>query len=242
MNKNAQTYIGFVVLVLIVGAGFFLLRDKKENIPIDVNNNVTEVPDNITPAPEKPIETKPDANKQTGLTAGQKTLLAKLQKSVDARDFETFAGILLEVYKKEWGGIKEFGALESKLYVYATNEYWVKGDLGNSLKVSTIVYNKVPEAWRFRYLRIITLHKYGRNAFEKGDLSVAEDYANQILQMMYRPEGAHLLADVYISRIETNLKDGNMNMAKQNLDFIWDFEVSQDRRDKLNELKRQIEK
>ncbi|MEK7069216.1 MAG: hypothetical protein AAB945_00275, partial [Patescibacteria group bacterium] len=92
----------------------------------------------------------------------------------------------------------------------------------------------------FRYLRIVTLHKYGRNAFDVGDLKTAEDYANQILQMMFRPEGANLLADVYIKKIETNVKDGNTNLAKQNLDFIWDYEVSADRRTILEDLKKQL--
>ena len=123
------------------------------------------------------------------------------------------------------------------MYVYATDEYWKKGDLANSLRVSTIVYNQVPEAWRFRYLRIITLEKYGRNAFNSGDLKTAENYANQILQMMFRPEGADLLADIYISKINTNIKDGNTTLAKQNFNFIRDYEISANRREILNELK-----
>ena len=89
-------------------------------------------------------------------------------------------------------------------------------------------------------MRIITLEKYGRNALNKGDLQTAENYANQILQMMFRPEGADLLADIYISKINTNIKDGNVSLAKQNLNFIWDYEVSTDRREILNDFKKQL--
>lgn len=238
MNENTQKYLSFLVVVIVIIGGFLLLKNKVPKVEDTILN--TEVKDDVVNPIDTTVPIKPIVDNTSGLTGAQKALLIQLQKTVDARDFESFANVLLEVYKKKWNGVKEFMALESKLYVYATNEYWVKGDLENSLRVSTIVYNKVPEGWRFRYLRILTLHKYGRNAFESGDLTTAENYANQILQMMYRPEGANLLADVYISKIETNMKDGNIDTAKQNLEFIWDFEVNQGRRDILIDLKRQL--
>lgn len=239
MNENTQKYLAFLVVVIVIIGGFLLLKSKIPKANIILN---TEIKDDAVNSVDTTASKPVVGNTTSNLTEAQKVLLVQLQKTVDARDFESFANVLLEVYKKKWNGVKEFMALESKLYVYATNEYWAKGDLKNSLKVSTIVYNKVPEGWRFRYLRIVTLHKYGRNAFESGDLATAENYANQILQMMYRPEGAHLLADVYISKIETNIKDGNIDMAKQNLEFIWDFEVNQNRRDILTNLKGQLYK
>ena len=241
--QTIQKYISFIVIILVIILGAFLvLKGEKANAPADTwtsDVQVVELKD-IATTPDK-TEVKPNINNtQTNLIKEQQDFLVKLQKAVDTRDFETFASVLQEVYKNQWSKIKEFEKTESKLYVYATDTYWVKGDLENSLRVSTIVYNKVSEAWRFRYLRIVTLEKYGRNAFNAGDLKTAEGYANQILQMMYRPEGANLLADVYISKINTSIKDGNTTLAKQNLGFIWDFEVSADRRATLTDLKTQL--
>jgi len=45
---------------------------------------------------------------------------------------------------------------------------------------------------------------------------------------------------VYIKKTESNLAQENKVTAASNMDFIWDYEVSQDRRDKLNELKQAI--
>lgn len=244
-NLNKQKYISFIIIIIVIILGVYLIwNGKKVDAPADTTN--VEIKDNInipvdvvSPVDDSGTNPTTDAT-QTNLTKEQQNLLTKLQKNVDARDFESFANTLLEVYKKEWSGIEEFKKAESELYVYATDTYWVKGDLVNSLKVSTIVYDKVPEAWRFRYLRIVTLEKYGRNAFGVGDLSTAENYANQILQMMFRPEGTNLLADIYISKINTNIKDGNITLAKQNLGFIWDYEVSADRRTILTDLKTQL--
>ena len=64
---------------------------------------------------------------------------------------------------------------------------------------------------------------------------------NDILQMMYRPEGANLLADIYIKKIEINLAKGDKVSATNNLNYVWDYEVSEDRRDRLNELKQTIQ-
>lgn len=245
-KEQIKKYISFIILILVVVISVFLLKGKKADAPVD--DMGVEIQDSVIPKEEGSKasflnETEnPDeeGSKASFLTTEQNTLLVKLQKTVDARDFETFANLLQEVYKNQWTNIKELIKAESDMYVYATDIYFAKGDLENSLKISTIVYNKVPQAWRFRYLRIVTLEKYGRNAFNSGDLVQAEKYANIILQMMYRPEGANLLADVYISKIETNIKNDNIDMAKQNLSFIWDYEVDAGRRDVLNEFKKQI--
>lgn len=237
--QNTQKYISFIVIILAIVVGVFLFKGKSVNAPA----GGVEMPDNTivkTPDTAVPVKIVEDSSSKSTLTAEQKDLLAKLQKTVDTRDYEAFAVVLEQVYKNQWGEKEAFKKAESDFYVYTTDKYWTKGDLANALKFSTIVFNKVPEAWRFRYLRIVTLHKYGRNAFDVGDLKTAEDYANQILQMMFRPEGANLLADVYIKKIETNVKDGNTNLAKQNLDFIWDYEVSADRRTILEDLKKQL--
>ena len=237
MKESIQKYIGIVVLVLLVLVGVFFLWKDKATAPVD-NVEVTDPTGVETPDTEKPDETKPDTN--TTLTPAQSSLLARLKKTVEDKDFDTFAVVLGEVYENQWGAKKEFSAVESAMYVYATNEYWVKGDLENSLRVADIVYGKVVEGWRFRYLRIVTLEKYRRNFLKAGDLVKAEEYANKILQMMYRPEGANLMADIYIAKIEQNIKDGKTDLAKQNLGFIWGFEVSADRAAKFEALKAQL--
>ena len=251
-EQNKNIILGIVVVILIVGGVYYAKNGKKVYAPDNTwtsDVQVGELKDNINTEVEvsnedtilNTTQIKPNTdNIASNLTKEQKDLLMKLQIAVNARDFESFALALLEVYKNQWSQVKELIKLESDMYVYATDEYWKKGDLANSLRVSTIVYNQVPEAWRFRYLRIITLEKYGRNAFNSGDLKTAENYANQILQMMFRPEGADLLADIYISKINTNIKDGNTTLAKQNFNFIRDYEISANRREILNELKKQL--
>jgi hypothetical protein len=238
-NTNTQKYISFIIVILLIVAGVFFFKSKDAVAPTD--NLATETSDPLatedTPTAVKPLETPEDNT--SDLLPEQQALLVKLKKTVDARDFESFASLLQEVYKNGWTN-QEFTALESQLYVYATDEYWVKGDLANSLRVSTIVYDKVSEAWRFRYLRIVTLEKYGRNAFSAGDLAGAEDYAMKILQMMFRPEGANLMADVYIAKINANITAGNTELAKSNLGYIWDYEVSDDRRATLTNLRTQL--
>ena len=251
MNQINQKYISFVVIILIIILGAYLvLNGKKADAPADttdveVKDTATTTPVTDTTNPSTDSTSSPQASSgpsaPTNLTKEQQDLFVRLQKTVVARNFESFASALEEVYKNKWSEVKELIQLESNMYVYATDTYWTKGDLANSLKVSTIVYNKVSEAWRFRYLRVVTLEKYGRNAFSTGDLQTAESYANQILQMMFRPEGANLLADIYISKINTNIKDGNTTLAKQNLGFIWDYEVSADRQTTLTNLKTQLE-
>jgi hypothetical protein len=89
-------------------------------------------------------------------------------------------------------------------------------------------------------LRIRCFEKIGRTAYDANDLTKAEEYAMNILKMMFRPEGANLLGDVYIKKIENDIKEGDTQSALNNLNYIWDYELGQDRRDKLNELKQTL--
>ncbi|MFZ2205718.1 MAG: hypothetical protein WAV23_03955 [Minisyncoccia bacterium] len=252
-KQNIRKYIPIIAFILIIIGGYYLSKSKKVEVkevsPVIIN----EIKDQaLIPEPAKVLatevtnppevkDTKPVVNTPVStLTKEQQTLLTQLKKSADARDFESFAVSLDEVYKNKYSEIRDFIKVESDLYVYAYDTYFQKGDLATSLKVSSTVFYKVPEAWRFRYLRIVTLEKYGRNAFDIGYLTIAEEYANKILQMTFRLEGTNLLADVYISKINTNIKEGNTDLAKQNLGFIWDYEVGADRRTTLTELKAQL--
>lgn len=167
-------------------------------------------------------------------------LLIALKNAAVKEDYQNFAKYLKMVYQNLWENDQDFLSIESAAYVKATS-YFEKGEINKALEIADIVYNEVPQGWRFRYLRIVCLEKIGRNALNQNDLAKAEEYATKILQMMYRPEGVNLLADVYIKKIETSLVAGDKKSAFKNLNYIWDFEVSQDRRDKLTQLKNQIE-
>lgn len=176
------------------------------------------------------------------LTKNQKVTYEKLLEAAKKEDYENFAKILKEIYKNQWESMPPFVAVESALYVFATDKYFTSGNYEESLRISTIVYNEVPFGWRFRYLKIISHEKIGRAAFEKNDLKEAEKQAMAILTIMYRLEGANLLADVYIKKIQEALAKKDKKSAKENLDYVWDYEVSQDRRDTLTDLKNQIDK
>ena len=182
-----------------------------------------------------------DETKEEPLTFRQK-LLADLTEAAKKEDYGAFGDALKKVYENKWENEKEFVVIESDLYQKADKKYFVAGNYAKMLEISTTVYQKAPFSWRFPYLRILTLQRLGLDVFEKGDLATAENMAMEILKMKYRPEGANLLADVYIQRIKTALKDGNTALAKQHLGYIWDFEVSTDRRDTLNGLKIEIDK
>ncbi|PIR68552.1 hypothetical protein COU49_00730 [Candidatus Nomurabacteria bacterium CG10_big_fil_rev_8_21_14_0_10_35_16] len=58
--------------------------------------------------------------------------------------------------------------------------------------------------------------------------------------MMFRPEGTNLMADIYIAKINANITAGDTELAKSNLGYIWDYEVSDDRRATLTNLRTQL--
>ena len=179
---------------------------------------------------------------QDKVKINQSDLLDSLKIAAEQNDFQGFAENLKLVYQNQWQEIEDFRLVESDLYVRITDDYFRKDDLERSLAIATIIYYQVPEAWRFRYLRIITLEKYGRQALAENNLETAEDFASQILQMMYRPEGANLLADIYFQKIENNFEQRDKQTALNNFNFIRDYEISDDRRELLIELAKQIDK
>lgn len=230
--------ISSLLFVFVVAAVFFIYKK-----PVNKNETVvspksdTEASVSIEPAAEpanpKVAEIKPKQSEK-------ETLLANFKSAAEKEDYAVFAAHLKTVYEKGLSEDKDFTSVESAAYVTATDKYYKTGDYQKSLEIATIVYDQVPAGWRFRYLRIVSLEKLGQAAFSQNDLVKAESYANTILQMIYRPEGANLLADVYIAKIEANIAAGDKTAARNNLKYIWDYEVSQDRRDKLNQLSSQI--
>jgi hypothetical protein len=233
-DKLTPYNIVLVVLVLLLVSIIVYKNTHK----VAVINNIPEVVDqNIVTEKTTPNDT----NIKSDIPQTEKEkLLAEMKTAVANEDYSAFSDILATVYKNQWENNKDFVAPESSLYVTAWDKYYLTGKYDKALEVSTIVYEKNVSAWRFRYLRIKTLESMGRDAFKKGDLVTAEADAGKILHMMFRLEGTNLLADIYIQKIQNNLKDNNIELAKQNLVFIWDYEVSQDRRDILNNLKTQL--
>lgn len=233
-NNNKLLQKNFILLVIIFLVLGFLFYTKKHQTEVVIPKVETKETQTVPDMPKAKVTPVVIAQTEKDKT------LAKLRESMGKEDYSSFGDALEVVYRNKWQNEESFALTESAFYVFATDKYYEKGNYDKTVEVSTIVYRKVPEAWRFRYLRIRALEALGRKQFNIGDLDSAEKYAQQILQMMFRVEGANLMADVYISRIKTNLKDGNKNLAKQNLGYIWDYEISQDRRDTLTELKKQI--
>lgn len=241
--KHFVAAISAIVIVLI---GVYLYVEKNGfpvNLPTqNTNNNSTEQKNTIQPDSGKPVENSIDAEKprqELDLSTKQ-GLSESLKQAADNNDFQKFAELLKKVYQNKWEQEELFGKTESAAYMKITEQYFDKGNIEKALEIASIVYEQVPQGWRFRYLRIRSLEAQGRTAFNQGDLKIAEEKAMLILNMMYRREGADLLADVYIKKIETNIQNNEKQIAINNLNFVWDYEVSDNRRAKLIELKEQI--
>lgn len=167
-------------------------------------------------------------------------LLTALKSATEKRDYAQFGILIKKVYEHRWISEKDFYETESKAYVNATNELFEKGKLDESLKVSTDIYNLTPSGWRFRYLRVRTLERLGRQALEKKDLDKAESYVQTMFKIMFRPEGADLLADIYMVRINDALAAKDLKKAQELYAFIKDYEISAIPRKKLDELAKKL--
>lgn len=231
-KKNIVIIISVCLVLVAAGFGGYYFYQKK----IYTENQQNQNGGNEQKSDGEEIKNNPVENDLTT----KEGLLAALKDAGEKEDYEQFGQYLKMVYKNLWDTDVDFQKVESEIYMNATTKYFDKGNLDEALRVSTIVYNQVSQGWRFRYLRVRVLEKIGRDAFNQNDLAKAEDNAMKILQMTYRPEGANLLADVYIKKIENNIASGDKNSAISNLNYVWDFEVSQDRRDRLNELKTEL--
>lgn len=229
--KNKNKILIFIIILgaAVILASIFILN---KNAPTPNNKQAQEVKLKLE------VEEKDLAQ----LNEAQKKLFEDLKTAAQKEDYENFAKTLKEIYKNQWEGLKPFQAIESALYVLATDKYFQTKNYEKSLEVSTIVYSEVPLGWRFRYLKILSHEKLGRLALQKNDLAEAEKQALAILSMMYRIEGADLLGDIYIKKIRDALTKKDKKSAQDALAFIWDYEVSQDRRKILNDLKDQISK
>lgn len=220
-----------IFILLLVGSAIFVLSGLDFFSFNQSQNHQNENPDII--------ENEENSSNEIDLST-KEGLLSALKEAGEKEDYQSFTEYLKMVYQKQWDKEEDFTKAESEVYMKVTENYFDKGEVNKALEISDMVYKEVPQGWRFRYLMIRCLEKLGREAFEQGNLEKAEEFAMRILQMMYRPEGANLLADIYIQKIEASLVANDKTSALNNLNYIWDYEISQNRRDKLVELKEQI--
>ena len=245
-TKHFVAAISAIIIVLIGGYMYV----GKHGFPIKIpsqteQNNNSELGNNNKQGSGKPVENSensiitepeiqnPDISTKQGLSEA-------LKKAAESEDYARFAEYLKKVYQNQWDKDELFGKTESAAYVKATEQYFDKGNIEKAFEIASIVYEQVPQGWRFRYLRIRALEAQGRTAFNQGDLKTAEEKAITIIQMMYRREGADLLAYVYIKKIEINIQNNDKQTATNNINFVWDYEMSENRRTRLLELKEQI--
>jgi len=233
ISKKNIFIVSICIVIAVLIASYYFVYNKPA---IEGNNQQVEEQKD----PEEEEITIKESDKPLIDTTTKEGLLTALDMSGKEEDFESFAKYLKIVYQNQWDKDQDLEKKESDTYMLATTKYFDAGNIDEALRISSIVFNEVPQGWRFRYLRIRCLEKMGRDAYNSNDLINAEKYAMDILQMMYRPEGANLLADVYIKKIEDNLLKGDKASAEYNIWYIWDYEVDQDRRDKLTELKQTI--
>ncbi|MBU2542897.1 hypothetical protein KJ785_05050 [Patescibacteria group bacterium] len=253
-----------IIIMIIIGLGVYI--DKKRSVDITTDDvlsevsfiiNTTNTDDGIfefvtTSYPILSGDSTGTTNivlsdtfSMLGVSQIENTkqlLLTSLSTNIEQENYVAFANDLELVYQNQWEGEKSFDQVESKAYMAVTEKYFDTGDIDKALEIADIVYEKVSSGWRFKYLKIRCLEKKGRDAFVSGDLDLAEKYSFEMLSMEFRPEGVNLLGDVYIERIKIAIKDEDKALAESRLGFIWDYEVSQDRRETLIELSETVKK
>ena len=201
---------------------------EEENKEVAVN--ITPVPTEIKPVKEKPIYEKDS----------KEDIEQRLNEAKEKDDYQSFADALGVMYEKGFDSDENLVKIESEMYIKGTG-YFDAGEIDKAYEMADIIFGKAFSSWRFKYLKIRCLEKYGRDEFEKDNYNKAEEYAMKILQIQFRPEGANLLGDIYIKKIEASIATGDRKSAQNNLNAIWDYEVDETRRTRLNELKSEIE-
>ncbi len=185
------------------------------------------------------VLTVPGKQKKTATPEEKKALQDQLQKAADSKDYAAFGGLLAQVYANGWEGEDDFRKIESGLYVKGT-ELFVAGKLDEAAKMADTIYAKVYESWRFKYLRIRCLQKYGQNAFDKGDLATAQKYAMQIMSIEFRPEGVNLMAKIFIKQAQDAIKNGDKALAKKILMQSNEMEIDPALRKQIDDMMKNL--
>ncbi len=166
-------------------------------------------------------------------------MIADLTAALKAEKYDAFADLLAQIYQRGLQGDQDFTKIESQLYVKGT-EYFTEGLTDQAYKMANTVFAKVFESWRFKYLKIRCLERYGQLALDKKDYAQAKDYARQILTIEFRPEGADLTAKIAIQEAQAALQKKDMTAAKAALAPTIDLEINPDLRKQVDELAKKI--
>lgn len=246
-----------IILVVIIAAVAWFIIQRGQEEPVDENNqNQTEVINEENETNTETENSNPEANQEKTTknpdgsttitippvadfkydTKEQEALAKQLSTAIDAKDFSAFATALRAVYDKGWQNLDGFKALESKMYVYVTDTYFVKKNYSESLRLANIVFDKVFESWRFSYMKIVSLQNLGNIEFDKGNYAGADKYAFEILAIEFRPEGADLHARVNIAKAKLAKTAGNITEAKALLTDALRYELTAERKAEAEKL------
>lgn len=238
MNQKIKiNLIILVILIAIAGSVFFFARgNKKDNVEKKEKNNQGE---NYSLKSTLNIEPKKDVENPK---YSEEELAEKLKKAIDERDYETFGNVLRIIYDYNWQDKKDLVALESKMYVIGTDEYYKKGNIEEGLKMANIISGKVFESWRFNYLKILCLEKLGLNELEKGNYDEADNYAMEILSIEFRPEGVDLHARAIMEKAKKLIATGNKDEAIKYLEEVKDYELSAERKKEVENFIKEMMK
>lgn len=166
-------------------------------------------------------------------------ILADLTDAAKKEKYDAFADIISQIYQRGLQGDEDFVKLERDLYAKG-GQYFDEGLTDQAYKMSSAIYPKVFESWRFKYLTILCLERYGTQALDKKDYAKAKDYAQKILHIEYRPEGANLMAKIAIQEAQNAIKKKDSVAAKAALKEVDDMEVSPDLRKQIDEMKKTL--
>lgn len=229
MNQKIKLKIIILAVLIVIAVGVFLFAQskkngagkKEENIPAENDSLKTK----LLIEPKKDVE-NPEFSEEE--------LADKLKKAIEEKDYEEFGNTLKIIYNYNWQDKKDLVALESKMYVIGTDEYYKKGNLEEGLKIANIISGKVFESWRFNYLKILCLEKMGLNELEKGNYDEADKYAMEILSIEFRPEGVDLHARAIIAKSKKLIAEGHKDEAMKLLIGLKDYELSKERMEEIN--------
>lgn len=231
--KNISKYVlAFSLLIVLAVSGYFFVNFvNKDEIFSQEGSSLTK---SISEELEK--NGKEEVKEEGKVISEETRIYQKFRNAIDSNDFKMVGELLGTLYENGWIKKKEFNDLEKEIYVEVDKTYFTPGDFDKSLEVAGLIYNQARFSERFRYLFILSLAALGKKALAERDYAKAEEYAMRILQITYRLEGVNLLADIYIEKIRSKLKVGKKEEAIADLNYILDFQISEDKKEILEAL------
>lgn len=240
-KKLSKLLVYLLPIILIIGSYFFINKDtislQEDERPAAIVQDKNEV----KMKKEKLGKNEKTEKKEEKKVVSEETkIYEKFKNAIDSNDFKKVGELLAVLYEKGWINKKEFNDLEKEIYVKVDKNYFIPGNFEKSLEITRIIYEQARLSDRFRYLFILSLEALGKKALLEKNYSKAEEYATRILQIMYRPEGVNLLADIYLEKIQNKLKSGDKNGAMNDWNFIMRFELTDEKKKKLLPLENKL--